>query len=277
MSGRQRLPACLAVITAVAALATPAGPARADEPLWELGLGAGGLRLPHYRGSDQAYDLLLPVPYFVYRGQFLRATREGARAVLLDSDRVDFDVSLAATAPLKSSDNRARAGMPDLPATLELGPNLNATLLRGATWKLDLRLPARAGFTLEGQPRPIGWTLGPLVNLDVRWQGWNLGAQAGPVYGTRRFHAFFYDVDPGLETAQRQRYSSRSGYGGWRWTLAASRRMGPAWVGAFVRQDSVAGAVFEPSPLVRQRQQISVGLAMSWVLAVSDERVAVED
>ena len=37
--------------------------AQANEPLWELGLGAGALLLPHYRGSDQAHNWLLPVPY----------------------------------------------------------------------------------------------------------------------------------------------------------------------------------------------------------------------
>lgn len=34
-------------------LTLAAAPARADKPLWELGLGAGLLHLPHYRGSDQ--------------------------------------------------------------------------------------------------------------------------------------------------------------------------------------------------------------------------------
>ena len=60
--------------------ATLSSSAPADQPLWELGMGAGGLRLPHYRGSDQSHDLLLPVPFAVYRGEIFRATREGARA-----------------------------------------------------------------------------------------------------------------------------------------------------------------------------------------------------
>ena len=43
----------------------------AERPLWELGVGVGALRLPHYRGSDQSHNFLLPVPYLVYRGQIL--------------------------------------------------------------------------------------------------------------------------------------------------------------------------------------------------------------
>ena len=64
-------------------------PSRAEQPLWEAGLGIGTLRLPHYRGSDQSHTWVLPVPYVVYRGRIFKADREGARAVLLDADRLD--------------------------------------------------------------------------------------------------------------------------------------------------------------------------------------------
>ncbi len=258
---------------ATAAHATDARP----QPLWELGLGLGALQLPHYRGSDQQFNQVLPVPYFIYRGRFLRATRDGARAVLVDSQRVEVDLSLGATPPLASSDNRARSGMADLPATVEFGPNLNVTLAEGRDWKFDLRVPVRAGLTVQRDPRSVGWTAGPLLNLDLRSGGWRLGAQGGPVYGTQRFNAFFYDVPAADATATRPAYASRGGYGGWRWTLAASRRFERLWVGGFVRQDRVDGAVFESSPLVRQRSHWSAGIAMSWVFAVSDERVVVDD
>jgi MipA family protein len=271
-------PLCLlALLLLVAATTAPAQTVQTYKPLWELGLGAGGLRLPHYRGSDQHHNTLLPVPYAVYRGEIFRATREGARAVLLETDNVDFDVSVSATAPTRSKDNRARSGMPDLAATLELGPNLNWTLARGARWKLDLRLPARAGATLERGMQGIGWTLSPVLNIDLRAAGWDWGAQAGPLYGSRRFHAYFYDVDPAYANADRPAYGSAAGYSGWRFTAGASRRFDKTWVGAFVRNDSVAGAVFENSPLIKQRNNLSFGLAVSWVLAVSDERVVDHD
>ncbi len=252
-------------------------PAQADEPLWELGLGLGGLRLPHYRGSDQAHNWLLPVPYAVYRGKIFRATREGARAVLLDSERLDVDVSVAASAPTRSGNNRARAGMPDLPATVELGPNVNFTLARGSRWKVDFRLPVHAVATVQRSTQNIGWTAMPVINLDTQFQGWNVGVQAGVLYGSRAHHQFFYGVDPVYATAGRSAYSAQGGYAGSRFTVGASRRLGDFWVGTYVRSDSVAGARFEASPLVRQRQTWSAGLAVSWVFAASDQRVAVED
>jgi hypothetical protein len=83
---------------------------RADAPLWELGLGVAGLRLPHYRGAQESRSWLLPLPYAVYRGEVLRANRDGVKAMLLDSERIDFDISVSATAPTRSADEPVHAG-----------------------------------------------------------------------------------------------------------------------------------------------------------------------
>jgi outer membrane scaffolding protein for murein synthesis (MipA/OmpV family) len=260
-----------------AALLPPLFAAAADKPLWEAGFGAGGVNLPHYRGSNQSNAWLLPVPYFVYRGAILRADRDGARAVLFDSDRVDFDVSLAASAPAKSTDDPARKDMPDLAPTLELGPKLNVNLVREPAWKIDFRMPLRWGTTLQGSPRSIGWSLTPVLNLDWRPGSLNVGLQAGPLWGDRRQHAYFYDVAPEYATATRPAYRASGGYAGWQATLGLSRRWGDFWFGAFARTDSVAGAVFDSSPLVTSRRQWSYGLATAWVFATSQTRVSVED
>ncbi|MBX3636595.1 MAG: MipA/OmpV family protein [Rubrivivax sp.] len=267
-------PALALALAPVPAQAQRASAPAAGLPLWELGLGAGALSLPHYRGSDQSQQWLLPVPYAVYRGDILRADRDGARAVLLETERIDFDLSAGASAPAKSRDNRARSGMPDLEPTVEFGPNLNLTLGRGAGWKLDLRLPVTAVFTLGSDARHIGWAAAPNLNLDLRAQGWNIGLLAGPLFGSRAYHAHFYEVAPEYAAATRPAYRARGGMAGWRFTGALSRRSGDAWFGAFVRADSLAGARFDDSPLVRRRQHLSAGFALSWILKVSDARVA---
>jgi MipA family protein len=272
-------------LMSIATLPLFTGLAHADKPLWELGVGAGWVHLPHYRGSDQSYDWLLPVPYAVYRGKIFRATRDGARAVLIDSDNVDMDISTSASAPTQSTNNRARAGMRDLPATFELGPNVNYTLARGTggansgigEWKVQLRLPVHAVGTVQRHVQNIGWTARPVINLDVVWQGWNVGVQAGALYGSSKYHQFFYGVENAYATSSRKAYSASGGFGGTRYTLGASRRFSDWWIGAFVRADSVAGARFASSPLVKQSTNISAGLAVSWIFKVSDERVAVED
>lgn len=245
--------------------------ARAETlPLWELGAGLSGLRLPHYRGSDQAQAWVLPFPYFVYRGQILRADRDGARAVLLEDDRLDVDLSANASAPVDSNDSRARQGMDSLPGTLELGPKLNLHLVRERDWKLDVRLPLRAVFSLERSPRALGWTLTPVLNLDWHAAGHEWGVQGGPMWGDRRLHDHVYGVDANEATATRPAYAAPGGFAGWQATLAVSRRSAALWYGAYLRLDSVQGAAFEPSPLVRSTRQVSGGFAVAWILRHSD-------
>ena len=261
--------------------AAPTADAASQRPLWELGLGVAALRLPDYRGADQSRSYALPLPYVVYRGRWLKADREGARALLLDTERVKVDVSVAASTPTRSSENTARDGMPNLPGTAEIGPNLNLTLAgtRHGPYRIDLRLPLRAAVSIERSPRLVGTTFSPHLNLDLvdLVGGWNLGLQAGPLFADRRYHEHFYSVDAAYATAARPAYAAHGGFGGWNALAATSRRFGPMWVGAFVRYDNLRGAAFEPSPLVRRASALTLGFGVSWVLAQSSELVTSSD
>jgi MipA family protein len=186
---------------------------------------------------------------------------------------IDVDVSVAATAPTRSEDNRARQGMPDLAPTFEIGPNVNYTLARTPTMKLQARLPVRAAFTLESGPDMIGWLATPNINLDWRVSGWNVGLLTGPIFGSRRMNGYFFDVAPQFATTSRPSFRSAGGAAGWRSVAGVSRRLGPLWLGGFVAADSVRGAQFIDSPLVRRRDTVAFGVAVSWVFATSSERV----
>ena len=70
-------------------------------PLWELGLGLGAVSFRDYRGSDTTHAYPVPVPYFIYRGKFLQADRSGLKSKLLHQDRVELNVSLNATTPVR--------------------------------------------------------------------------------------------------------------------------------------------------------------------------------
>lgn len=254
---------------------------RVGQPLWEFGLGGAVARFPDYRGSDQSSTYALPFPFVVYRGRFLRADRDGARAVLFAGSRTEVDLSAAASVPTRSSHNEARRGMPNLPGTFEIGPNMNVALWQSKdeTYKLDLRLPVREAITLSTHPRGIGITFSPNVNLDVRrFAGdWNLGLLAGPLYATKRYHEHFYGVAPEFASAARPTYQAGGGYAGWRATSAFSRRVGSAWLGGFVRYDALRGAAFEASPLVRSMHNTTVGFGISWVFARSSQLVEADD
>lgn len=268
-----------------AAAATGAGDAKVtsgvSEPLWELGLGLATVRFADYRGSDHDSVYALPLPFVAYRGRFLRADRDGARAILFAGRKVEVDVSLSASTPTRSKDNDARSGMPDLPGTFEIGPNLNVELWQSGDRKLkfDLRLPLREAITLQTSPRAIGVTFSPNLNLDLRnFAGrWNLGMLAGPLFADRSYHEHFYGVASEFATATRPAYRAAGGYAGWRATTAFSRRLGNAWLGGFVRYDDLRGAAFADSPLLRREHSVTAGFGISWIFAVSSQRVLTVD
>jgi len=266
----------------VMALAMCALPALAEpKPKWELGFGATALTLPDYRGSDERRGYVFPLPYFVYRGESVRVDRQGLRGIFFESDRVELDFSVNGTPPVDSSKNQARQGMPDLDPTLEIGPLIKVTLWRdrAASEQLDLRLPLRYVVATDfSHSRGAGWVFNPnlAANLRPDFNGrWNLGLTSGPIFATSKYHAYYYGVDPQFATPERPAYSARGGYSGWLALASLSRRFEKFWVGGFVRYDTLRGAVFEDSPLVRRGSSWMAGIAAAWVFAESERKVDV--
>jgi outer membrane scaffolding protein for murein synthesis (MipA/OmpV family) len=256
--------------------------ARAEQlPLWEAGIGATVISFPDYRGSDERRSWVLPFPYLVYRGEFLQADERRVRGLFFKTDRVELDVSVFATPPVDSSENGARQGMPDLDATLEFGPSLNFFLLQTEDRKarLELRLPVRAAFATDfSHVNFAGWVFQPNLNLDLRdalgQGGWNFGLLAGPVFSDQRYNQYYYGVDPAFATAGRPAYNASGGYAGTQLIASVSKRYRAFWIGGFAKWDTLSGAVFADSPLVRTNQYFAGGVAVAWI--VGESRVKVE-
>lgn len=253
-------------------------PGQAGEaPLWEAGAGLAVIDFPDYRGSDERNTYVLPIPYFVYRGKFLKIDREKVRGLLFKTDRVELDVSLSGSVPVESADNEARQGMPDLDPTLEIGPSLNLALHRseGNKTVLELRLPVRPVIDIHAEYQ--GYVFQPQLNLDLHdpagYTGWNLGLLVGPVFGDGRYHHYFYGVEPEDATPARPAYTAHGGYAGSQLIGALSKRFPNYWVGGFVKWDSLHGAAFEDSPLVRDSHNFTAGFAISWIFARSKTMV----
>jgi outer membrane scaffolding protein for murein synthesis (MipA/OmpV family) len=271
-------------LLAIALLAAVSGRAGAGTvPRWELGIGAGALSMPDYRGSDQVRSYVLPFPYVVYRLDWLKIDRSGIRSTLFDREWVDLTVSLSASPPVDSGDNRARSGMDDIEPIVEFGPSLDLHLWRSADRKVrfDVRLPLRAAFTAEWRTKEAGESLSPTANLDVgslAGSPWQLGLAAGPVFATARQNRYYYGVSDAESIPGRPAYKARGGYSGSQFLVALSRRFGAAWwAGAYARYDTLAGAVFEDSPLVRRDHYASGGIAAAWIFSRSGEQVERED
>lgn len=247
-------------------------------PVWELGLGASAITLPDYRGSDRQRQYLLPLPIFVYRAPHLRVDRGGIRADLWDSDRYELDVSVGATPPVRRTTSGIRAGMPRLKPLFEIGPRLQVHLWSDARTRQQLRLELPLRYAMPfGRSQNRGWVFSP----NLTWQvddvaglsGWRLALWGGPVFSTRAWHRYYYQVEPQYARPGRPAYAPKGGYSGLDVTASINRRYPQAWVAGFVRASHLGGAAIADSPLVRRRANVSAGLVVGWLFARSQEEV----
>jgi MipA family protein len=251
-----------------------------QRPVWEAGMGLSAFRLPVYRGSDEFRNLVLPAPYFVYRGERLKVDREGGRGLIWKSETLELDVSFGGSLPVSSKSNVARSGMPSLKGTIEVGPLLIASL-----WKSDdkntaltARVPFRA--VLASNFDGAGYIFQPQLAFDVRnfaASGWTVGARGGPVFQSADYANYYYGVGMPFVTPNRAEYSPKGGYGGYNVLVGGSKRYANVWVGAFVKYDNLASASFADSPLVKKQSYVSAGLVVSWVFGQSSQRVESDD
>jgi MipA family protein len=254
-------------------------------PVWELGVAVGALNTPAYRGSDAQRQYALPLPYFIYRGDRVRADRGGVRTWLWRGQEASLELSFSGGVPVR--DVPARAGMENLPPVLEAGPVLKLPLQAShpsgryksdSDVKWEIQLPLRQAFKL-GQSevvRDIGWVSTPglvarggfsLSKQAVRWT-----AAANAYFGEARYHAFYYDVQSSEVRADRPEYHATGGYGGWALSGGLQTAFERQNLGVFVRMSDIENSAFANSPLAKQNRNYSVGLFWSWVFTTSDER-----
>lgn len=250
-----------------------------EQPLWELGVGAAAISFPDYRGSSKQRYYVLPVPALAYRGEILQIDREKLRGLFFRSERIEVELSVNGSVPVRSSDNPVREGMPNLDPTIELGPSLNFRLAHSQRRTLRLRLPVRAQVATDLRSvHDAGLVANPNLALDVRLdQGWHLGFVAGALFGDRRNHGYYYGVAPEFARAGRPAYDAPAGYSGAQVIVALSKRFGSWFLGGFAKQDFLDGAAFAASPLVERRNNVSAGIALTWTFAQSEKRVTVRD
>ena len=254
-----------------------------EKPLWELGVGLGLLQIPDYRGSDENRLYLLPYPYVVYRGDILKVDEQRVTGQIFKTDRILLDFSGFGSVPVKSSNNSARAGMPDLDPTFELGPALRIKLWESKEdkFKLDLTLPVRAFFSTNfSSVSREGWVFSPRINFVkddlIPDTGLNLGISVGPMFADSGYHAYYYTVEPAYATAARPAYSAGGGYSGSTLTVGLGKAYEQFIFNAFVSADFLQGASFENSPLVKRETSIMSGFSVSWIFFKSAKTVTVE-
>ena len=256
---------CCAVLSTAALAQAADRPGAA--PLWELGGVALGVSQNAYPGSDQQVNRALALPYFIYRGDVLRADRETAGIRALKTETFELDLGFAGAFGSGSDTIDARQGMRKLGTLVELGPRLKWDLGAGpAGGRLNAVFPVRAVLDLSDQAAHRGWSFEPKLTYSRRSDsGWRYSASVSAIVADTRLAQTFYEVRSSEATASRPAYAAQSGLVSLRLGTTFSRSLGRDWnLFGFARLDSVAGAANESSPLVRRSTGATAGLGVAY-------------
>ena len=250
-------------------------------PLWELGVVVGAGYLPDYPAADEYSARVVPLPYFVYRGKVFRSEESGLlRGRFINTGRVELDISLAGALDVKSKDNLARAGMPDLDWMGQIGPRLQIVLARAARdAHVDLELPVRAVLSTDfSKIEHIGFLSVPELAYqhdNVFGNGTRLKLGLGLTFADQQFQEVLYGVPDAFATATRPAYDATAGYMGAKISLGVAAPVSPALrVLGQVRADFHHGAANEASPLFRSKTTGTVLVGAIWSFLYSSQREA---
>lgn len=247
----------------------------AELPLWEIGAVALGVSQQAYPGSDQNVGRALALPFFIYRGQMLRADGGSVGVRALKNPTFEVDVGFSGAFGANSDRIAARQGMPNLGTLIEFGPRLQWNLgpaPGGGAWRAEF--PLRAVFDLNDDAAHRGWSFEPKLIYERQAQGgWRYNASVGALVADQSLAATFYQVAPAQATLARPAYSAQSGLVSWRVATSFSRSLSPDWrLFGFARLDTVAGSANARSPLVRQTTGATVGMGVSYTWKRSSAR-----
>jgi outer membrane scaffolding protein for murein synthesis (MipA/OmpV family) len=238
-----------------------------------LGGVALGVSQSAYPGADQQVNRALALPYFVYRGDVLRADRDTAGIRAMKTETFELDVGFAGAFGAGNETIEARQGMRKLGTMVELGPRLKWDLGAGpAGGRLSAEFPARAVLDLSDKAAHRGWSLEPKLTYSNRTaSGWRYSASVSAIVADTRLAQTFYEVRSSEATAARPAYRAEGGLVSWRFGTAFSRSLARDWnLFGFARLETVAGAANESSPLVRRSSGASVGVGVAYTWMRSD-------
>lgn len=251
------------------------------QPLWELGAGIAFAGYSDFRGSDQYNYVGAPIPIVVYRGDWLRVSKDEARARVFNSPRFEININGGGRLSADSDAANGRAGMPDLDPTFNVGPSFDWTLSDpdNDRSRLRFRLPVHAAFVASFSDfDTLGVIIQPQLVYDHSWQTndkfWGFTLRAGPLWASSGYHDYYYGVKRKFATTERSAFKASSGYSGASAGIGALHRRGRLSLGSYVSLDYLKGATFENSPLVATRQSYLVGAFVAWRFWQSETRAA---
>ena len=249
-----------------------------SKPLWEAGIGGFAGAVADYPGSNQYRVRGLPLPFFIYRGDFLKSDANGPR-LQKSSGIVEWELSGGGSLA-SNSKGGARAGMPNLDYLLEVGPKAKITVAKptdSSRLSVDVALREAISTNFSSRLRSQGALFAPDLAYEeeaIFGSHWSGRASIGAQFATAALQRYYYEVEPQYARADRPAYDARAGYLGATLALTAIRqvtRSFTVFVGLDV--DNYDGAANVDSPLLRTRNDLGVALGFAWSIGQSKQEV----
>lgn len=245
-------------ITSDTAMTEPVAPRL---PLWEAGVFGAGYTQPAYPGAEERSNLLLGLPFAIYRGKYLRVDRGTVGVRAIKTPRTEVDIGFAASLGSRADNIEARHGMDDLGTLLEFGPRLKVNLGEVVEGESDshIQFAARVVMDANDHLNYRGIAFEPQWVKDMRLEnGWNTSLNLGAVFGDQKLVDTFYRVAPSEATSTRPSYDARSGLITLRASLFASRLINPDV--RFLATCALTRLQGQPTTIVRWCAAITAGL-----------------
>lgn len=253
-----------------------------EKALWELRFAGYGRYGASYPASDESQTDIVPLPFPIYRGRFLRVgddTDKPVRTRLFRRDRIKIDLDFGLNFPVDSEDVEVRTGMPDLDLLAEAGPELELQFARklfgGDTF---LALQARGAVSFDGlDPEWRGMVLSTELKhkLPLSTSRTELLTRLTPEFASRDYMDFFYGVAPLYATPGRSAYRARSGYLGTRLSFVLKHEFSPTVeFRSGLKFGFYQGAANDNSPLFERDTTSGFFAAVLWKFWESERRAS---
>ncbi len=256
-----------------------------SQPLWEFGVGGGAIEVADYPASGERNFIALAAPYVVYRGDVFRVGGEnGMRAVVVETNDFELDLSFGGAFPADSEDNTSRAGMPELDFLFEVGPQLiyrvkDYKFKNGGDGRLKARLQARAVFSTDfNRIDGRGFVFEPTISYQQRgviFKETGLRVAFSMSYASEELQDYFYQVDSSFSNSSRAQYDAKAGY------LGAALSMGLSFpihknIRGFLTGSTQfhQGSANQDSPLYEKDITYSFGIGFVWRMYTSDTKAS---
>ena len=278
-----------ALAAVLVCLVVPAGDAQAatakrsiprdDEPLWEVALGGYGRYGPAYPASDDYIVNIIPLPFPIYRGRYLRVGDERDKPVrtrIFRRDRIKLDLDFGLNLPASSDDVDAREGLDDLDLLFEVGPELQLQFEENLPGDFFLALQTRGAWSFGSlNPDWRGIIVGTEFKYEVPLGKSSYGLRITPEFATSDYMDYFYGISEKDATPDRPAFDASSGYLGTRVILSYGREFTPkVEMRTGVRIGFYNGARNDDSPLFTADNNAEFYAAFLWKFWESKRRAS---